>query len=62
VVGERIMRQTRPTASFSIDVRHLVWLRTMAGVSGRSVSAILRDLLDAAMNDTRTLDTGDTAN
>lgn len=58
--SERITRQTRPTASFSLDLRHVNWLRTTGEATGTSASAILRRLLDAAMSDTGNTETGTT--
>lgn len=51
--NQRITRQTRPTASFSIDLSQLVWIKTVAEQNNVSASAILRVVLDAAMNDPR---------
>lgn len=50
---QRITRQTRPTASFSLDLNQIVWIKTMAEQNKVSASAILRVVLDTAMNDPR---------
>jgi hypothetical protein len=43
--------QNRKDINVTLPPRQINWLRTVAQMSGRSVSAVLQDMLDRAINE-----------
>lgn len=54
VDDKRIARITYPTAAYSLEQRHIIWVRTEAQKDGKSASAYLRSLLDKCIADAET--------
>ena len=51
--GEKVTRETFPTAAFTLKKSHIRWIARAAKAAGISKSEFVRNLFDRAMDDER---------